>query len=112
MTLTKENTTRDLRLNLKKVLKNLLNPVKVKSPVVATAGESSVRGIILTVRPIEKTMSGKDLGVSDRGPGRLDQVRGGGWQKVLSQENQGKGIKSQQKQAVITKAGPTGPVLA
>ena len=48
---------------MKNVLKDLLKPVKVKGLVVNIADESSVRGIVLTVCPIEKTLSGKDFEV-------------------------------------------------
>ena len=63
MDLTKEDTTRERKLNMKNVLKDLLKPVKVKGLVINKADESSVRGIVLTVCPIEKTLSGKDFEV-------------------------------------------------
>jgi hypothetical protein len=59
--LTEEESTQELQLRLTRVLKDLMKPVKVKSLTVTGADRYSVRGVLMTVCPIEKTVSGKDF---------------------------------------------------
>ena len=53
--------TRDPEVELTKVLKDLLKPVKVKKVVVTKSDKYTVRGIVLMVCPLEKRESDRDF---------------------------------------------------
>ena len=63
MGLTEEETTRDLQLRLRKVLKGLLKPATVRSVVITKADRYRVQGVLTMVCPFEKNESGKDFEV-------------------------------------------------
>jgi hypothetical protein len=63
MGLTEDESTRDLKLRLRKVLRDLLKPVKVKSVTITKADRYTVQGVLSTVCPIEKRESGRDFEV-------------------------------------------------
>jgi hypothetical protein len=63
MSVVQEESARDLQLGLRRMFKDLLKPVKVKSLVITKADRYTVRGIVLTVCPIEKREFGKDFEV-------------------------------------------------
>jgi len=63
MGLAQEESARDLRLKVRKVLENLLKPVRVKSLTITKADRYTVQGILVTACPIEKTELGRDFEV-------------------------------------------------
>lgn len=61
MGLTQEESTRDLQLRLRKVLRDLLKPVRVKSLTITKSDRYSVQGVLVTVCPVERSESGRDF---------------------------------------------------
>jgi hypothetical protein len=72
--MTEALSNRALQLRLKKTLKVLLKPLKLKDLVITRADREIVCGILLTACPIERTVSGRDfeVGLSE---GRGGQIR-------------------------------------
>jgi hypothetical protein len=67
MGLTQDDSTRDMRPRLTKLLRDLLKPVKVKSLVITKTEGSTLHGVVMTVCPIEKRESGMDFEVGLEG---------------------------------------------
>ena len=61
--LKKEETVGELQMRLRRVLKGLLKPAKVRSVVITKADKYRVQGVLLMVCPVEKMESGKDFEV-------------------------------------------------
>lgn len=63
MSLTQKNLDADQRLRLTKLLRELMKPVILKRVIVTHSDRYAVRGIVLTVCPIEKREAGVDFEV-------------------------------------------------
>jgi len=63
MVLSEERPSRELELRVRRELRELLKPVKVKGLEITHVSRYNVRGVVLTVCPIERTESGKDFEV-------------------------------------------------
>jgi hypothetical protein len=63
MDLTEEKSTRDLQLRPRRLLRDLMKPVRVKSLTITKADRYIVRGVPLTACPIERGESGRDFEV-------------------------------------------------
>lgn len=76
MVLREEHSDQELRLKLRKELKDLLKPVRVRDVEITHANRYTVRGVVLTVCPIERTESGKDfeVGLSKDEEGAISYV--------------------------------------
>jgi len=72
--LTEKDASRGLQLRLTKVFKGLLKPLKVKTLVITKSEGDTVRGIVMTVCPIEKRESGSDFEVGLAG-NQIDSIR-------------------------------------
>ena len=71
-----EKESPELQPKLKRVLRDLLKPLKVKSLVITKSEKNTVRGIVMTVCPIEKRESGTDfeVGLADDEGGSIRYV--------------------------------------
>lgn len=58
-----EGAAQELQPRLKRLFRELLKPLRVKSLEITKADRYSARGVVLTVCPIEKRVSGKDFEV-------------------------------------------------
>jgi len=67
MALAEDESTRDVQLGLRKLLGDLLKPVRVKGLVITGSDKYTVRGFVVTVCPIEKTEAGRDFEVGLEG---------------------------------------------
>lgn len=76
MVLREEHSDQELRLRLRREFKDLLKPIKVKDLEITHANRYAVRGVVLTVCPIERTESGKDfeVGLSQNREGAISYV--------------------------------------
>jgi len=64
---TQEESIGNLQPRLKKLFRKLLKPLGVKSLVITHADRYTVRGVLMTVCPIEKRESGRDFEIGLEG---------------------------------------------
>jgi len=58
-----ESSSEIERVRVKRLLMNIMNPVKVKEVVITKDDRYTIRGFVTTVCPVEKVESGKDFEV-------------------------------------------------